>query len=367
MSATKDQNTDRQGSSRRLRRVVIEEPTAIEHESLIEERQRRTLEHARMTAGYAEDVDPHAYGKTTFRLINERMALDSLPGSDYIVPALDEWKHWNKMSDWDARNRKLEDLVSRLRRKEISDAEIQFLVIVCRPTWLAVARNLRRYGGADLDPRADGMRLREEASRVNMLDRGELNEVVQRALLDALWACPRPFPRRFFPWLRNVLAYRALDHIRTELGENEVKLPKEVEIEQVIDQALASSKERGGAFFAEPASPGHDQWIRTLDISAIFELADEYSSYARTGSACERAVRRLPRRQQQVIQSHYFENQTQAEIAAAHRLADSTVRNTHRGALRALGRDDDLFDVLEAVGKVRDQTRRAALDARRAA
>ncbi len=271
------------------------------------------------------------------------------------------------MSDWDARNRKLEDLLSKLRRKEITDPEMHFLVIVCRPAWLAVTSNLRRYGGADLDPRADGMRFREEASRVNMLDRGELDEVVQRALLDALWMCPRPFLRRFFPWLRNVLAYRALDHIRMELGENEVKLPNEVEIEQVIDQALMNSKERGGAFFAAPGSPGHDQWIRTLDISAIFELADEYSSYARTRSACERAVQRLPRRQQQVIQSHYFENQTQVQIAAAHGLADSSVRNTHLGALRALRRDDDLFDVLETVGKVRDRTRRAALDARRAA
>jgi RNA polymerase sigma factor (sigma-70 family) len=363
MSANEEQDVEQQEPARRrLRRVVIDE------RELIEERQRKTLEHARMASGYAADVDPRAHSRATFRLINERKALDELPGADYIVPALDEWKHWTKMSDWDARNRKLEALVGKLRRREISGPEVQFLVIVCRPTWATVARNLRRYGGVDLDPRADGQRLREEASRVNALDRAELNEVVQRALFDALWTCPRAFPRRFFPWLKNVLAYRALDHIKVELGENEAKLPDDVEIAEVIDSVLRDSKRRGASFFAEPASPGYQQWFRTQDVPAIFDLADEYAAYARTQSACERAVQRLPRGQRQVIQSHYFEAKTQTEIATDQGVADSTVRNTHRGALRNLGRDDDLFGVLEAVGKVRDRTRRLALEnARRAA
>lgn len=52
---------------------------------------------------------------------------------------------------------------------------------------------------------------------------------------------------------------------------------------------------------------------------------------------------------------------TQADIAAVRGVADSTVRNTHRGALRNLRADDELFEVLEAVGKVRDRDRRLAL------
>lgn len=194
MSTIEEPDVDRPQRQRpRLRRVVIDEHRVIEEHTLIEERQRKTLEHARMAAGYAEDVDPHAYGKATVRLINERKALDTLPGSEHIVPALDEWKHWHKMSDWDARNRKLEELVGKLRRKEITDAEVQLLVIVCGPAWRAVARNLRRYGGVDLDPRAHGVRLREEASRVDALDRAELDEVVQRAASSsALSATGRP-------------------------------------------------------------------------------------------------------------------------------------------------------------------------------
>jgi hypothetical protein len=72
----------------------------------------------------------------------------------------------------------------------------------------------------------------------------------------------------------------------------------------------------------------------------------------------------LPDRQRQVIQAHYFEATTQADFAKAHRIAASTVRNTHRGALANLRGDDELFEVLEAVGKVRDRARRLGLDVR---
>lgn len=40
-----------------------------------------------------------------------------------------------------------------------------FLVTVCRPTWAAVAANLRTYGGVDVDPGAEGIHAREEARR----------------------------------------------------------------------------------------------------------------------------------------------------------------------------------------------------------
>lgn len=58
---------------------------------------------------------------------------------------------------------------------------------------------------------------------------------------------------------------------------------------------------------------------------------------------------------------------TEPELAARHGVADSTIRNTHAGALRNLRRDDELFDVLEAVGKVRDYARRRELEAPRRA
>jgi RNA polymerase sigma factor (sigma-70 family) len=337
-----------------LRRVVIED------------RQRRTLEQVRMSMGYGNDLDPHAYDRETFRLINQRKDLDALPEASYVVPALDEWKHWTKMNDWESRNRLLEELIGKLRRKEASSGEIQFLVTVCRPVWAGVAASLRRYGGLDDDPRASGVHQREESRRVNELDRVELDGVIRNALMDAFYKCPRDFPRRFFPWLRTTLSHRALDYVRADLAEHDTILPHDVGIKNVLDRVLTSGGNHpGAAFFASPGSPGYSQWLRTLDLQAVFELADEYATYARVSSACARAVERLPNRQRQVVQSHYFEAMTQAQIAKTHKLSDSTVRNTHKGALRNLRSDDEFFDVLEAAGKVRDRARREETERQR--
>lgn len=327
---------------------------------VIEERQRRTLEQVRLSTGYAEDVDPHAHDGATFRLINQRKELDGLPGAAIVVPALDDWKYWTKMNDWDSRNRLLEQLTDKMRRREASPAEIQLLVVLCRPAWQAVAMSLRRYGGVDLDPGAAGVHQREEVRRVNELDRSELDQVIQNALMDMLRDCPRPFPRRFFPWLKNVLAHRALDHVRGEITENATHLAYDWGIKSVLDELLTGNG-REAAFFAAPASPAHATWLSTLDLPRIFELAHEYATYARTTTACERAVERLPERQRQVIQQRYFEKMTQEQIASASGIAASSVRNTYRGAIANLRRDDDLFDVLQAVGKVRDAARKQQL------
>src|SRR4051794_34342636 len=107
----------------RLRRVVIEE------------RQQKTLEHVRSSTGYADDVSPHAHNPGTFRLINQRKELDKLAEADYVVPVLEQWKFWTKMNDWDSRNRLLEQLLTKLRRREATAGEIQVLIVVCRPTW----------------------------------------------------------------------------------------------------------------------------------------------------------------------------------------------------------------------------------------
>lgn len=214
---------------------------------------------------------------------------------------------------------------------------------------------------------ADGPFRREEARRVNELDRDELDQVVQHALLDALVRCPRPLPRRFFAWLQSVLVHRALDHVRQDLTEHDTVLPLDSGIREVVDAVLADDRAQAAAAFRAPASPAHSQWLRTLDLPAMFDLSHEYAIYARTRSACQRAVDRLPNRQRQVVQSHYFEAMAQTDIAARDGLADSTIRNTHSGALRNLRSDDELFDVLEAVGKARDYERRLALQAERRA
>jgi hypothetical protein len=192
---------------RQLRRVVIEED------------QRRKLEHARAVAGFDEDADPHAHDQATFRLISERRHLDTLDGAEVVVPLIDQWKYWAKMNDWDSRNRVLQDLIAKFRRRETSEAELTFLIVVCRPTWRAVARKLHNYGGVETDANADGRTQQNAARRAIDLDRQELDQVVQSALLNAFENCPRPFPGRFFLWLKETLAWRALEHVQADLRE----------------------------------------------------------------------------------------------------------------------------------------------------
>ena len=339
-----------QRKQKALRRVVIED------------RQRKVLEHARLSRGYAEDLDPHSHDRETFRLINQRKDLDELPDAAHVVPALDEWKHWTKMNDWDSRNGKLEELVGRLRRKEAATGEVQFLVTVCRPVWAGVAASLRRYGGLDADPGAAGIHQREEVRRTNELDREELDGVIQSALMESLYSCPKNFPRLFFPWLRETLSHRALDFVLADITEHDTRLPHDVGIRAVLDRVLSGEgAESGEGYFRSQGSPAYSQWLRTLDLPAIFELANEYATYARIGSACRKAVDRLPDRQRQVVQNHYYEEMTQVEIAEKNGLANSTVRNTHSHAVSNLRGDDDLFQVLEAAGIVRDRARREAM------
>jgi RNA polymerase sigma factor (sigma-70 family) len=261
------------------------------------------------------------------------------------------------MNDWDQRNALVERLTDRMRRKEATPAEVEILLVICRPVWMATIRGLWRYGGVEVDSRADGVHRREEAKRVAELDRDHLSQVVQEALLDALGHCPRPFPSRFFRWLKVVLAHRALDYIRGDLTEHTTLMPEDRGIADLLD-AVFADEQTANASYRSMGSPAYHQWVRTLDLARLFEISAEYATYARTRSACERAVERLPPRQRQVIQKHYFEAMTHEQIAGERQVAASTVRNTHAGALRNLQRDDELFDVLEAVGKVRDYARR---------
>jgi hypothetical protein len=188
-------------------------------------------------------------------LINQRKELDKLPEADYVVPVLEQWKYWSKMSDWDSRNRLLERLIAKLRRREASAGEIQVLVVVCRPTWAKVASSLRRYGGVPMDPGAEASARREEARRVNELDRDELDQVIQHALLDALLPCPWPLPPRFFPSLEAVLVHRALDHVRQDLTEHDTVIPHDNGIREIVEAVLADESAATAAALRAPASP----------------------------------------------------------------------------------------------------------------
>jgi RNA polymerase sigma factor (sigma-70 family) len=335
----------------KLRRVVIEEE--LDHPNrqrrLREGAQQRALDFARQSGGYASDLDEQAYDPATFRMINERKRLDEIDEADSVVPLLDDWNHWTKMDDWPSRNQLLEQLTTKARKRTATRAEIVFLLAVCKPMIVRVARSLRYARGRGDAPSAASNRV--EARLIDRMDREEFDHIAQAVMLDAFYVCPQPFPRRFFSWLESYLSHRALEQVRGELSERD----DAVELGE-LDRVLAD------VVSARPriAALNYRLWIREWDVQKLFELADEFAGYRKVRSACEVAVRKLPNRQREVIQRHYYEQLTQAAIAGQRGVAESTVRNTHSAALGNLRRDENLLELLEAVGRVRRDRARPA-------
>lgn len=351
MHSKKADERDR-AEQRHLRRVLIEDA------------QQQTIDHARTASGYAADVDPHAHDAPTFRLINQRKKLDALPGSEIVVPGLDDWKHWTKMDDWDSRNRMLEQLCERFRRRDASSGELQLLITVTRPAWLAVSKALYRFDGLQVADDWGQRSQRHESHMAHDLDRQQTDHVVQTALIEALQRVPRPFPGRFFPWLKATLSYRALEYVQGEIRDRGPAFDDDAGIEAVIDGVLANGAARE-ARFTSAGSSGFQEWLRTFDLASLFDLAHEFAPYGVARTACQQAVHRLPKKQRSVIERKYFDEMTSAAIAAADGLASSTVRNTHKQALRNLRNDDNLFEVLRVAGKVRDRARQLQLESDR--
>jgi len=338
-----------------LRRVVIDEeadhPNRLR--KLREDRQQKALNYRRASLGYGESVDARSHDDATFRLINERKELDRLEGAETVVPMLDDWKHWSRMNDWPSRNRLLEELVAKLRRREASEAELQFLIVVCRPACRGVARELKTIEHRVWAPGAN----RVEEQRIAELSQREQDDRIRGALLDTLYRCPRPFPGRFFGWLKGELARCVLQHLREEFGRRPELLDDDMN--EILERVLPGQP--------SPVSATWSQWLRTQDLDSLFERAELFAGYAVPRRACRDAVERLPRRQRSVIERRYYEQLTQADIAEQDGLVDSTIRNTHRDALQNLRRDDELFEVLLAIGRVTQERRDAALGLRDAA
>ncbi len=130
-------------------------------------------------------------------MINERKMLDKLEEAETVVPLLEHWNYWTKVDDWPSRNNLLEQLTTKARKRAASRGEILFLLVICKPMILKVARSFRvARGHADLPSAAAN---RPEARLIERIAHDEFEELAQTVLLDAFYVCPQPFPRRFFP------------------------------------------------------------------------------------------------------------------------------------------------------------------------
>jgi transposase-like protein len=111
---------------------------------------------------------------------------------------------------------------------------------------------------------------------------------------------------------------------------------------------------------AEPVlGDGRDykRWRRQLAIADIYHDTQQYFEFSQVKQACNDAIGRLPRMQQEVIRDYFYRDLGVDEIAGRHNVKASTVYNHKAQAQKRLGDDDAWFMALWALGKVRDRVR----------
>jgi hypothetical protein len=117
-----------------------------------------------------------------------------------------------------------EPLIERVRRDpEKNEATVIFVLLVSEGTRRGVARELvaARSGleGLSTPP---GCHRREEAKRVNDIERDRLHDITRQAVVEALYKYPSSSPPHLFGWLRETIAHRTLGFLGGELAEIEI-------------------------------------------------------------------------------------------------------------------------------------------------
>ncbi len=299
-------------------------------------------------------VDP------TAALIARYKQMARLPHGETLVTRLEDWKWLDAMQGPADKQRFLEPLIAAIQRDPVQhEDKLIFLLIVCEPIRRSVSKDFMAVR-AGLAPSVSDVNWanRSEAKHIAHIEREQLWDVTRIGLLEALYRYPQSGPRKFFPWLRNAIAHRALDHLSAELPELASITHKPAETE-AIQKALHGFKEA-----AEPdmkSGGGLWKWRRHFDMRSVFTIVDQYFDEAAVRDTCQAAVGRLPRVQCEVITELYFEHHNARDLAAHRQCARSTVDNNHAKAKRNLHDDDCFYMALHALGKVRGNARAAEI------
>lgn len=282
-----------------------------------------------------------------------------LQESDIVVPLLEDWKLREKMATAADKQLYLEPIMDRVRKApDRHRAEFIFLLLVFEGIRRGVERRLLgvRFG-LDVPAAAPAANRREEARRVAAIERDRLSEVTRVAVFEAIYRFPSPAPNHLFGWLRETVAHFTLDFLKEELAELETSTLRGREAEAM--QAFL-----GGFEEVEPPSLGEEGGFRNwhFGVRWLYGPVAEYLNYHEVRSVCRTAVDRLPRRQRDVIDGEFYNQETPQEIAQRQGVARSTVYNSKAQALASLGKDDCFFMALCGMELVRDSERRAQIE-----
>lgn len=304
----------------------------------------------------ARRKEPESHDAQTAALIRRHKELERLPHGERVTALVDEW-HWiDRMKTPDEKQRFLEPLMEAVRRDpQANEHLLIFLMLAFEPVRRSVSKAfVSVQSGLRSEPRDVNWANRAEADMVRFIERERLYDVTREAALEALFRYPAEPPCRFFPWLRETIAHRALDALRGELPEPQTAGVRAAEAE-ALQNALA-----GFDGVSEPVMRdrrGLSEWRNRIRMRDVFDVVEDFYDHNPVREACQAAVGRLPRAQREVIDEYFFGERDIPTMAGARGVSTSTVYNQKAIAQTKMRADDVFFSTLHALRRVRDHAR----------
>jgi DNA-directed RNA polymerase specialized sigma24 family protein len=296
----------------------------------------------------------------TRALIEQYARMERLPHGSTVASRLEAWQWMDRMKGPEEKQAYLAPLIEAVRRDPVSHEDLLvFLLIVFEPARRGVSKAFCQLR-AGLTPTVRDVNWsnRAEARMIREIDKQQLYDVTRSAAIEAIFRYPAQPPDRFFPWLRETIAHRALDHLRGELPEIEAQCENPAEA-QALQEALAGFDSVAPPPMREPA--GLRDWTRRFALRHLYEIVDDYFEENAVRSICNQAIGRLPRCQAEVINGVFFEQHQPETLATLRKVSPSTIYNQKATAQRKLHDDDCFFFALFRLGAVRDRARAESL------
>jgi hypothetical protein len=198
------------------------------------------------------------------------------------------------MKDASEKQRFLEPLIEAVRRDPVANEHLViFLMLAFEPVRRGVSRVfVDAHSGLTPQPRDVNWSNRPEAQMIRHIERESLYDVTREAALEAVFRYPTPPPGKFFVWLRETIAHRALDKLGGDLPEAETA--RALGAEAAAMQAALAGLEQ----VDEPRlrdGRGLRAWRDQIHMRDVFDVVEEFFAHDPVREACKAAVGRLPR------------------------------------------------------------------------
>lgn len=301
-----------------------------------------------------KEFEPH--DAQTRVLIRRLQELERLPHGAAVSELLEKW-HWlDRMHTAEQKQRFLEPIIATVRCDPQGNEHLLiFLMLAFEPVRRSVSKAfVSAHSGISPHARDVNWANRQEARLIHHVERERLYDVTRDAALEAVFRYPSDPPERFFLWLRETIAHRALDQLRGELPEAETCGQSAAEAE-AMQAALAGFEQVEAPAMRDRR--GLADWKRRIRMRDVFDVVEQFFAHDPVCEACRTAVGRLPRVQKEVVDSYFFEEEGVPDIAARRGVSPSTVYNHKAAAQKTLYADDVFFSALHGMKLVRDQVR----------